>query len=68
MAAIRVQTNKSGSDYTARQQGISFRFMLSDGMVTIYTKNRNLGAFKVERFGGALTPESIRAFLESGEK
>lgn len=32
--------------------------------VTVYTDTSCLGSWQVERFGGALTPASIRTFLQ----
>lgn len=66
-----IDTIKSGQDYRVRMADMpgiadqSYRFCLvRDGeMVAIYTPTANLGLYKIERFGGALSPAGIRAFI-----
>lgn len=61
-----ITTITSGTDYRVTHDGASLRFVLDSdsAMVCIYTTTANLGGWRLDRFGGSLSPESIRAFLK----
>lgn len=61
-----IKTVKSGKEYRARIDGTSYSFALNSdsGHVMIYSPTRCLGGFLLARFEGALSPASIRRFVE----
>lgn len=64
MPATAVKTVKSGQKYRVKSDGRCYLFMLTQeqDMVAIYTPTHSLGLYRIDRFGGALSPASIRAF------
>lgn len=68
---VEVRTVKAGRDYYARATDAgdrlvaNYRLMLDveAGMVVIYTADDNLGGWRLERFGGSLSPATIRGFF-----
>lgn len=64
---MRVSTVKGGEDYrVTTDDGTRLRLCLDTDrdMVTIYTDTHNLGGYRLERFGGRLSPDSIRRFFD----
>lgn len=71
---VVVSTVKAGRDYRARATDAndrliaSYRLMLAGGIVQVYTADYAVGGYRLDRFGGALSPQSVRRFfLSKGE-
>ena len=53
-----------GKDYYATVDGIRLRYALNQtepDVVMIYTRDACIGGFNLQRFGGELSPDGIRA-------
>ena len=55
-------------EYRATVAGVSLRFLADTGknMVWVYSQQRLIGGFDVERFGGRLDPAGIGQFIADG--
>ncbi len=62
---MKITTIKSRADYRAAIEGKRFHFVRVDDAVWIYTPTANLGGYNLDRFGGTLTPASIRKFMDT---
>ena len=71
VSAMKVTTVKSGQEYRAKvshndqQYNITFTLTSAEGqpMVWLFTAKSSYGLYRLARFGGYLTPASIRAFI-----
>lgn len=68
MLTVDVFTVRSGAEYRVTVDGPEghMRYGLSldrQGVVWVRTRTHNIGGYRLERFGGKLTPASIRAFF-----
>ena len=64
---MKIRTAKAGrSYYVTDPNGLACNFALdvAAGVVVVTTKTSNLGGYRIERFGGELSPASIRGFYE----
>ncbi len=68
--AVRVTTVAAGRDYRVRVTASDgrvigrYRIMAGDGgMVSVFTPDSCLGLYRMERFGGHLSPVTVRAFV-----
>jgi hypothetical protein len=66
---MRITTVKSGKSYRVQWRGTSYLFQLTDDgdAVMVYTPTRAIGGYLIGRFGGQLSPGSIRQFLTAAE-
>lgn len=69
---VEVTTRHAGRQYRARITDGNDRLiatyhlaMADEDMVWIYTAEHSVGLYKLDRFGGALAPSSIRHFFLS---
>lgn len=62
---MKVKTVKAGREYRIYVSGASYGVHLSTegDVVWLMSKTANHGGWRIERFGGVLSPASIRAFF-----
>lgn len=62
---ISVKTVKSGIEYRVKVdgKGIHLIYDPENDAVWLYTSTANLGGYNLSRFGGKLSPKSIRTFF-----
>lgn len=65
METENISTVTSGQRYRATVDGSRLQFIRRDDSVFIYTPASCLGGFTIDRFDGALSPASIRAFVKA---
>jgi hypothetical protein len=65
VTTVEVHTVTAGEQYrvTFRGERLTFRLDRDECMVAIYSATQNHGGWRLDRFAGVLSPESIRAFL-----
>lgn len=62
---VIVKTVKSGTEYRVKVNGKSIHMIYDPENTAVWlsTKTANLGGYVISRFGGELTPASIRKFF-----
>lgn len=70
MIVTKVRTVRGGLEYVVTADGSWYSLVLDEEqqMVVIHTKSSNQGGYRVERFGGKLSPASIQAFFADAKK
>ena len=70
MIVTQVRAQRKGREYVITADGSWYRLMLDESreFVVIYTKVSNQGIYRIGRFGGELSPASIRDFFADASK
>ncbi|MGW6624234.1 hypothetical protein ACWF99_23720 [Nocardia sp. NPDC055002] len=60
-----IRTIRDGQEYRAVVGGKTLVFERAEGEVAIFSARGHFGRWSLDRFGGTLSPASIREFLEA---